>query len=307
MSDSGNSSPIPSILLVDDDKSYREDLATVLEGEVGPVHIRGCDSAKSARKLLKDNGADVVLSDMVMEDEEAGIDLLHHIKTSNPRTQVIVLTAFPSLNTATRCMRAGCFEFLVKPTKIAQIVATVRKAISVARRSDGTDTLVERLILSYWDQLQTETTKAKRGASLESLMGLLFGTLPGWEKVESRVNSKTEEIDLVILNESTNEFWRRFGPLVIVECKNWSRKTKPGRSDFDSFYSKMSRRGEGNCRLGFFVSVNGVAKTFHVELDRISRDTNSIVILDLDAIWNLICAGDRGALLKQLVTSSMLQ
>jgi len=181
-----------------------------------------------------------------------------------------------------------------------------KRALAVSFSTIDRDTLRERLILSNWDEVHCWTERAKKGVALESLCTLIFGTVPGWQRIESRVHSVTEEIDLVILNESEDVFWRNYQTLLLVECKNWSSRNKPGRVEFDAFSAKIDRRGQRDCRLGFFVSVGGVAETFMEEVRRIAKDEKVVAVIDEHHLWRLICADDRNRFLKELVVSFIL-
>ena len=119
------------------------------------------------------------------------------------------------------------------------------------------------------------------------------------------MHSALEEIDIVVRNESTEEFWKRFGSIILIECKNWHSSTKPGRSDFDAFYGKIARRGSEDCRLGFFISLNGVTEPFAEAQRTIAKERIRIVCIDEDGLWQLIIAGNRSEYLKDLVTKQL--
>jgi len=294
-----------TILLVDDDQAYCSLLRHELADRFRHAEVLTCHSASHALKILKTRSVNVVITDMVMESGRAGYDLLHSIMKHDPRMKVIVLTAHGRVEDAVQCMRTGCFDYLRKGYDGRKIMQSIRKALLFSLTPRDTQTLSERLILSEWDEISRTADRAKKGIALESLCSFLFRTIPGWQRLESRVRTHTEEIDLVILNESPEEFWRRFGTLIVVECKNWARKRKPGRKDFDSFYSKIRRRGEKDCRLGFFISLHGVARTFVCEVDRIAKENVVIVCLQEDDLWRLICAPDRSQFLKEHVASQL--
>ena len=88
-------------------------------------------------------------------------------------------------------------------------------------------------------------------------MRILFSSIAGF-RVREHALTETEEIDLFIVNESEIPAFREEGPLILVECKNWSKKC--GMDEFALFQSKMLNRG-GRCTLGFLVSWNGFASS----------------------------------------------
>lgn len=112
-----------------------------------------------------------------------------------------------------------------------------------------------------------------KGRLLEELICKLFSKIKGF-KVISRVRTSTEEIDLVILNNSPDVFWQKESPIVLVECKNWSKKT--GKNEFVVFKEKILNR-KGRAKIGFFISWNGFCETFKTEDLRISQSDILIV------------------------------
>jgi hypothetical protein len=59
--------------------------------------------------------------------------------------------------------------------------------------------------------------------------------------------------------------------------------------------------GEEDCRLGFFVSINGVTKPFREAMKGVSREKIKIVSLDKNDLWQLVCSDERSQLLKNLL------
>jgi hypothetical protein len=140
----------------------------------------------------------------------------------------------------------------------------------------------------------------KQSRFLENLITLLFGTIPKWS-VDAIVRTINEELDLVIRNEQDDDFWSRRGNFILFECKNWIGGRLPGRGEVDRFLRKIERLGPDYCRLGIFVSMEGVSQGFEQEASRLVGKGPVISVMDRQGIWELICAPDRGDWLKQLV------
>jgi DNA-binding NtrC family response regulator len=115
------------ILVVDDEEVMREFLL-----EVFSSHNPMCaENGEEALRLLKENAISVVITDLKMPRMD-GLELLQRIKSFNPSIQVIVVTGYASLQTASDCIRAGAADFLKKPFSIAQIRNSVSKALEAA-------------------------------------------------------------------------------------------------------------------------------------------------------------------------------
>src|SRR3954451_7680154 len=100
------------ILVVDDEEGVRSFIAEVLEGEHNVVQT-AADGDEAAAELDR-QAFDVVLSDLKMPGRD-GLALLAKIRAEQPETQVILLTAHGTVETAVSAMKSGAFDFLQKP------------------------------------------------------------------------------------------------------------------------------------------------------------------------------------------------
>ncbi len=103
------------ILVVDDEESMRQLLEIAL-GKDGH-RITLADSGKAATKLIDQNSFDLVISDIKMPDM-SGVDVLRHVKETEPGTPVIMVTAYASAETAVEALRLGAYDYLTKPFKV---------------------------------------------------------------------------------------------------------------------------------------------------------------------------------------------
>jgi two-component system response regulator HydG len=114
------------VLVVDDDRAHAEAAAESLEraGYACSVAASGAEGAR----LLEQEDFDVVLTDLVMRDL-SGIDLVRRIKGRAPDTEVIVMTGYPSYETALEAMDEGAYDYLNKPIDLNILRAKIRKAV----------------------------------------------------------------------------------------------------------------------------------------------------------------------------------
>jgi len=127
----------PLILVVDDEEITRQNLKHVLEEEGYTVQTAA--SGEEALSILEKTGFDVVLTDMKMGRVD-GVMVLEEAKKRNPETQVVMLTAYATVDSAVRAMKKGAFTYLSKPFKLDDVRNTIRQAIereSVSRLSRG--------------------------------------------------------------------------------------------------------------------------------------------------------------------------
>ncbi len=114
-----------NILLVDDDKLVNEFIGETLTGvnhRVTPAF-----SGEEARSILEQKNFDLVLTDIKMQ-RVSGMDLLKLIRTTYPDTEVIMMTAYGTVQNAVEAMKLGAFDYLVKPFSPDEVEMVVHKA-----------------------------------------------------------------------------------------------------------------------------------------------------------------------------------
>jgi hypothetical protein len=139
---------------------------------------------------------------------------------------------------------------------------------------------------SLADAVETATSSDDKGRKLEELCSRLFLSVPGFS-VTDRVRTETEEIDISVINDSTEPRLNREGAVILAECKNWTRKC--GKNEFVLFQQKLENRSR-RCTLGFLISWNGFAETVTKEMLRGSREEALIVPLTGEDIRSAVRA-----------------
>jgi len=113
------------ILIVDDELSMREFLEILLSGEGYDVDTAG--SGAEAIEMAGNNLYQMVVSDIQMSGM-SGIELLRKVKEISPETEVIMMTAYASAQSAVQAMKCGAYDYITKPFKIDEIKLIIRKA-----------------------------------------------------------------------------------------------------------------------------------------------------------------------------------
>jgi len=114
------------VLVVDDERDTRILIEDILSGE--GYEIRTCSSGEEALELLGREGFDVILCDIKMPGI-MGIDLLLHVRRMGLETEVILMTAYASVQTAVQALRGEAFDYLTKPFSLKELRQTVRQAM----------------------------------------------------------------------------------------------------------------------------------------------------------------------------------
>lgn len=114
------------LLIVDDDEVTRKLLQEVFSDGAFEIALEA--SAESALKRLSKEKFALVLSDIRML-ELSGLELLTKIKEVSPKTVVILMTAFGSMEGAIEAIQRGAFDYISKPFKIVELKALVDRAV----------------------------------------------------------------------------------------------------------------------------------------------------------------------------------
>src|SRR6266576_3436854 len=119
--------PDPATLLVaDDDPGLRESLQRTLTRAGYQVVL--APDGRAALDRIQGGGLDLILSDLKMPGL-TGIELLRAAKTLAPDVDVILLTAFGTIEEAVKAMKDGAYDFLTKPVQRAQLLKLIDKAL----------------------------------------------------------------------------------------------------------------------------------------------------------------------------------
>ncbi|HTB75265.1 MAG TPA: sigma-54 dependent transcriptional regulator [Polyangiaceae bacterium] len=114
-----------TVLVVDDERSNVESLEKIFLRE--GMRTLSASDAKRALELVRTHRVHVVLTDLMMPGT-TGLELLRAIKQVAPDVEVVLMTAFGSVEAAVNAMRDGAYDFVEKPLKRLSIVKSVRKA-----------------------------------------------------------------------------------------------------------------------------------------------------------------------------------
>lgn len=123
-----------TILVVDDESNVRTVCQRVL-GSLGFKILLASD-AKEALSYFTNGPPDLVLTDISMPGQ-SGIELLQEIKRRHPDCDVVIMTAFPNLETALPAIRSGAFDYLVKPFDQTELKAVVTRCFEKRRAKGG--------------------------------------------------------------------------------------------------------------------------------------------------------------------------
>ena len=118
------------VLIVDDDESVLRSVKRVLESS--NINVTTAGSAADALGLVHVKRFDAIVTDIVMPGMD-GLEFIHLVRERDQELPVIILTGFPTLDSAVRAIKEGSFRYLMKPYAADELCATVNEAAAMYR------------------------------------------------------------------------------------------------------------------------------------------------------------------------------
>jgi len=132
----------PKVLVVDDEESVVVTIKAILQ--LDGYDVATTTSGVRARSMVRDTEYDLVLSDLRLEDGD-GLDVLKAVRECHPDTITIMLTGYASLESAIQALRAGAYDYLVKPSEVEELRSTVARGIERRRLGQELRVRLEQL------------------------------------------------------------------------------------------------------------------------------------------------------------------
>lgn len=196
---------MPTILIVDDEKSIRKTLREILEYE--KYKVAEAADGQEGWRLIQENTYDAVLLDIKMPKMD-GMELLDKIQQENADLPVIMISGHGTIDTAVEAVKKGAYDFISKPPDLNRLLITVRNALDKSH-------------------LVTETKVLKRKVTKTRE---IIGNSPAIDKIKSTIErvAPTDARVLITGDNGTGKElvarWihelsgRANGPLVEVNC-----------------------------------------------------------------------------------------
>ena len=195
-----------SIMVVDDEASVRTSLEKVLS-RAGYV-TRSAASGSDALKQLSSKTVDLILSDMKMADVD-GLELLRQVRKKYPRTEVVLLTGYGTVEKAVEAMKEGAYDFITKPFKRAVILKTVERALEKKTLSQENEYLRAQLGKS-----KPYDTIIGKSRALQDVLEMVERVAPLTSTVLITGDSGTgKELIARALHRKSNRANKRFVPI----------------------------------------------------------------------------------------------
>jgi two-component system, NtrC family, response regulator HydG len=235
---------VANILVVDDDPQMKKTLANLLRRQ--GYATTEANGGQEASERLKADVFDLVITDLHMEPM-SGLDVLRMVKQSNADIEVIVVTAFGTIESAVDAMKLQAFDFVTKPFQPDEILLRVRNALEKSRLKEE----VRRL-----------QTEAKSAFGIEGIVGhseairRVLSILPRIAQTDSTVlitgeSGTGKELFARAIGTASR---RAQGPFVSVSCADFAEQLL----ESELFgYAKGAHSTAFTARKGLFEEADG--------------------------------------------------
>jgi len=119
-------SKMPRILVVDDEEAMRESLNDWLKEDGYEVGLAA--GGQEAIDMVRDEPWEIILLDLKMPGMN-GLETLKHLKEVRPDAEILMMTAYATVDTAVQAMKEGAFDYLVKPFDPDEVEILIKKIV----------------------------------------------------------------------------------------------------------------------------------------------------------------------------------
>lgn len=234
-----NANDLVSLLVIDDEEIIRVLLTEILT-DVGYQVTTAQDGIEGV-ELLKQNRYDLIISDMVMPGMN-GIEVLQEAFKVDPEYAVVMITGYPSVETAVKLVNLGASDYITKPFNVDLIKVTVAKVLEMKRIRGGTPSLEPSADSPLGDAVTGAYGEAAFGEMLEREVG--------------RSIARDHELSLIVFDIDSFESYTEKGSLVVGrqllkslvgsiqrESRPWDICGKSGESEIAVLLPELGRSG----------------------------------------------------------------
>lgn len=212
----------PHVLLVEDEPMVAKGLKMVMDEEGFDVDL--ADTGLAALNKFRIKNFDLMVADLRLPDID-GMEVIEHLRESQPETKVVIITGYPSVATAVKAVKMGVSDYLRKPFTDDEFIAAVDTAMK-DRKKDSIETLIaetqkDQLIqrqevirvlekanhdMKFWAELMDKGSEVLQDYQLSNAAkaAIISGDLD-W--IRLNIGELTEEQLLFIYKRLEREVW----------------------------------------------------------------------------------------------------
>jgi len=192
----------PKILIVDDEKKFREILKAILKKRGYSV-----DCAKNgleAVKMMKADIYDIVLTDLMMDGMD-GMELIKYIRDNKLDAKCIIITAYGSIENAVEAIKQGAFSYFIKSNSPQELIFEIEKIVKINRLSQENE-ILKNQVANFEAMLSTKSEKfsnilelAEKVAMTDANVLILGESGVGKEIITRYIHQKSNRADNILV------------------------------------------------------------------------------------------------------------
>ena len=198
----------PTLLLVEDDPDGARSVAEVAGGAGFSVIV--AREGEAGIERFRERTPDLVLTDLVLPDI-SGIDVLTRLQQMDRRVPVILMTAYGSVDSSVKALRAGAYDYIQKPLNLEELESTLRRAMEASRLRRQVDSLSASVRERYSARAMVANSPAMQAVirQIEALADTMATVL-----IQGESGTGKELVARALHADSR----RASGPFVAVNC-----------------------------------------------------------------------------------------
>ncbi len=197
------------ILIVDDEVEHLESLRRIFERE--KYQVDTAVKGKEALEKLRQKSYLVMLTDLIMPGGVDGMDLLKAVKALGINTEIVLMTAYGTVETAVQAMKVGAYDFITKPIRRIEVIRTIERAIDRVNLMEENRRLKEQLKRFMGDGVEIIGSSP----ALARPMEILRQAAPSVATILIQGDSGTGK---ELFARAIHEMSGRSGPFVPINC-----------------------------------------------------------------------------------------
>jgi CheY-like chemotaxis protein len=294
---------IKSILIIDDERIQAESLSKSIQKEKVYINCFVASEENEILSSIENLFFDVAIVDLRMDNYEIdGFSIIGKIIEINPFARIIIVSAYTEeyIYQINNVFLTGKIIGLIEKKEYNQFVSEIVLSLSKyeeAYYNNPSETA--KALTSFYANAKNETNTYQKGIIFEQFVALMLSNM-GFSSINKRVLDRSQnEVDLVLRNEIKDNFFSKFAPYILVECKN--KPNDPvGKNDFIQFFTKL-KNTNGLSNLGFLITTGYIARTTYIEAVRTSSDSCKIIFISNPEIERLINSSTPLLELKKII------
>jgi len=288
-----------SLLIVDDEESVRDSLYNwfVEDG----FEVSCAADAKEALSMLESDSFDIILADIKMPGMD-GMEMHRRIKSLNPESIVIIMTAFASVETAVQALKDGAYDYITKPfdpDDLSHLLRNAAKQIEIKHENEVLKNRIVSLeniddIIGHSDAVMKVLKEVESVSQSNSSVIITGESGTGKELIARAIHSNSS---------------RKFFPLITVHCGALSEDLLESElfgHEKGAFTGAMfNRKGRFEMADGgsiFLDEIGTISGKMQIELLRVLESKKFVRVggnKEINSDFRVICATNRD--LKKMV------